>query len=189
MSGAKHNQEFDTVQIDYYFHSNQIEELKEYAEKILTDSGCDCYSYGNVSDSEVLLEDLKTEFPNGMKFPYIDVANAILAISRPKPIKRAPWRMVWETEHTVDGIDCDSEEEAKARALNILVSWQTDFVSHILFFTKLEDMTDKQKEDWNDMIYNCGVSVCKYNINTDEYEEYWRPSYEEKKEVNWVEIV
>ena len=189
MSDAKQNQEFDTVQIDYYFHSNHTEELNEYAEKILADSGCNCYSYGNVSDSEVLLEDLKTEFPNGMKFPYIDVANAILAMSCPKPIKRAPWRMVWETEHTVDSIDCDSEEEAKTRAMDTLVGWQADFVSHILFFTKLEDMTDKQKEDWNNMIYNCSVSVRKYNINTDEYEGYWHPSQEEEKEINWVVIV
>ena len=51
--------------------------IREYAKKILDDHGCDQYTYGG-EFSKHILNDLKTEYPNGMEFPYIDVANAIL---------------------------------------------------------------------------------------------------------------
>ena len=165
-----------------------MDTVESYALKILADSGCDCYSYGNVEDSEILLEDLKTEYPDGMKYPYIDVANAILAISRPRPIKKSPWRMVWENEHSCDGIDYDSFEAAKEQAIETLVEWQVQFLADRKFPKKLEDMTEEQKEDWNYMISECRVSVYKYNADKDEYEEYWYPSYEDEKEINWIEI-
>lgn len=56
--------------------------IKEYATKILRDAGCDEHSYYGVSKGSTI-EDLETAFPNGMDFPYEDVATAILEISKP----------------------------------------------------------------------------------------------------------
>ena len=165
-----------------------MDTLENYALKILADSGCDCYSYGNVTDSEILINDLKEEFPNGMKYPYIDVANAILAISRPKPIVRSPWRLVWENEHCSDGMDYSSFESAKEQAIDTLVEWQTDLLAKFNFPNKLEDLTEEQKEEWNYMLSECSVSVYKYDETTDTYVEYWYPSYQEEKEINWIEL-
>ncbi|MBQ7926911.1 MAG: hypothetical protein IJ335_11555, partial [Lachnospiraceae bacterium] len=36
------------------------------------------------------------------------------------------WKMVYDTEHTCDGIDCDSFEEAKARWEDCLVEWMVE---------------------------------------------------------------
>ena len=99
--------------------------LENYAMKILADAGCDCFTYGGEYAGKIM-DDLKEGWPNGMKFPYVDVANAILAISRLKPIARAPWRMMFETDNTCDGIDCASFEEAKANAEDTLVNWMAE---------------------------------------------------------------
>ena len=159
--------------------------LEEYAKKILADHGCDEYTYGNESRSEQVLEDLKKGYPGGMEFPYIDVANAILAMSRPKPIVRKPWSMVWETESDCDGVGCGSFESAKALAEDLLVEWQVDKMS--CYPIDLKDWTEEQIEDWDYMIYNYGTEIRKYNPDTDEYDSYpYFPTYEFEKEIGWM---
>ena len=156
--------------------------LETYARKILADHGCDIYTYGGEWSKNVL-DDLKEAYPEGMEFPYVEVANAILEISRAKPIERKPWEVAWSTEDTSDGYCCDSFEEAKDGALDILATWQVEKIAE---FKDSFNPTEEEIADYNYMIDNCYVEVHKYNPDTDEYEEYWEPSYEDEKSVGWV---
>jgi hypothetical protein len=134
------------------------------------------------------MEDLKQAFPSGMKYPYIDVANAILSISTPEPIARAPFIVVWSNEHTCDGYDADSLEEAQGFAIDTLIEWQAEESSNWSFLPDgTPTPTDEQVESWDYMIYNCYVYVKQYNPNTDEYETVWEPSDEELEEIGWHE--
>lgn len=159
--------------------------VESYALKILSDHGCDCYTYGG-ENAQTVLNDLKAGYPDGMEFPYVDVANAILAISRVKPIRKAPWVMVFDTEDTTDGIDFESFEAAKDDALETLVKWmiweRQEWTAGV--FCPTEDELDR----YNYMICNCSVWVSKYDPMTDEYEEYWSPSYEDEESVGWKKL-
>lgn len=157
--------------------------VESYAMKILSDNGCDCYTYGG-EDCKHVLEDLKEGYPNGMEFPYIDVANAILSISRPRPLYKAPFRMVWDTYDCCDGIDCESYGAAKCQAEDTLLEWEMEEI------VSWNDgiPTEAQIEDWNYMIFNCGVSIYEYDAMADEYVERDGLSYEEEEQIGWREI-
>ena len=153
----------------------------DYAWSVLKEHDCDEYTYGGEFSKHVL-DDLKEAYPDGMKYPYIDVANAILSFSRAKPIYKAPFMMVWDTDSCCDGIECESFEEAKADAEDTLIEWACE---------EMRDWngmpTEEQIESYDYMYYNCSVRVDKYNPDTDEYEEYWSPSYEDEKTLGWQE--
>lgn len=151
-----------------------MKNLESYAMKILADSGCDMYTYGNDGQEKHLLNDLREAFPDGMEFPYIDVANAILSISRPRPIVKHPYMVTWENENDCDGYGVESFEAARTEAEDTLIGWM------------MESINDSD-DDWNYMIYNCGVSVQKYNPANDKYEECWTPNYDELKAIGWEE--
>lgn len=158
--------------------------LEAYALQILADHNCDCYTYGNCP-SETILSDLKEGYPDGMEYPYIDVANAILQISKPRPIKRAPYRMVWDTDSDCDGIDFESEGAAKCDAEDTLINWM---VEERDLWKDPFNPTEDELDNYNYMIYNCSVYVTKYDPDTDEYEEVWSPSYEEEEKLGWKEL-
>lgn len=159
--------------------------VESYALKILSDHGCDCYTYGG-ENAHTVLNDLKAGYPDGMEFPYVDVANAILAISKVKPIHKAPWVMVFDTGDNCDGIDHEFLEAAKDDARETLVNWmiweRQEWEAGV--FCPTEDELD----EYNYMICNSSVEVMKYNPMTDEYEEYWSPSYEDEESVGWKEL-
>lgn len=158
--------------------------LKEYAWKILTDHGCDKYTYGG-EYSKYVLDDLKKAYPDGMEYPYVDVANAILEMSRAKPIYRAPWKVCWDTESCSDGYDCESFEQAKASAEDTLIEWMTEQVYS--YPVDFKEWSKEQIEDWDYMYWNCDVCIWKYDPDTDEYEEYWSPSDDELEAIGWME--
>ena len=158
-------------------------ELKEYAKKILEDHDCDEHTYGG-EYSKYILRDLKEGYPDGMEFPYIDVANAILGMSTPEPISRAPWRIVFDTDTDCDGIDCESFEQAEAYAIDILTGWAVEQTRNYPLNPK--EWSEKQAEDWDYMYWNCVVWVNKYNSDTDEYDEYWSPSNEDYEAIRWM---
>lgn len=92
---------------------NKDLELKRYALKILSDASFDLHTYGGEFSTRIM-DDLKRAYPNGMKYPYIDVANTILSMSTPKPIVRSPYRVVFSNGIvTCDRYSHDSLEEAK----------------------------------------------------------------------------
>jgi len=153
----------------------------EYAKKILADHGCDEYTYGGEWSKHVL-DDLKEAYPDGMDFPYVDVANAILSFSRARPIERAPFQMLFDTGDCVDGIDFDSFEAAKNDALDTLIEWEVQETHD----WQGMNPTEEQIESWDYMIYNCSVEVREYDPSTDEYETVWEPTYEDEESVGWM---
>lgn len=98
------------------------EEVRDYALEILEKYGCDLSAYWGV-DGDTIIKDLKTEYPNGMKYPFVDVANAIMSVSKPSFIERPPFRMIFDMGHTVDSIPFESFEAAKDDAIETLVDW------------------------------------------------------------------
>lgn len=158
--------------------------VEEYARKILSDHNCDEYSYGG-TPGETVLSDLKEAYPDGMEFPYVDVANAIIAFSKVKPIKRDPWQMVFDTDSYCDGIGYESFGAAKCQAEDTLIEWMCQERG------EWKDMfcpTDKELDNYNYMICSCSVWVSKYDPDTDEYEEYWSPSWEDEAALGWKEL-
>ena len=157
--------------------------INEYALNILKEHGCDCYTYGG-EFAKHCLADLKEAYPNGMEYPYVDVANAILAMSRPMPIVRKSYKVVWDNESCCDGHGCDTFEIAKSDVEEILVNWIVEEVAT----WKNNKPSAENIENFNYMIYNCNAWVEKYNPDTDEYEEYWFPNDEFLKSIGWEEI-
>ena len=158
--------------------------VEAYALQILAEHGCDCYTYGGEFGKHVL-EDLKEGYPDGMEYPYIDVANAILSISKVRPITRAPFRMVWDTDTDCDGIDCESLGAAKCMAEDTLVEWMVQERNE---WADVFCPTEDELDSYNYMIWNCSVWVSKYNPDTDEYDEVWSPSYEDEEKLGWREL-
>ena len=158
--------------------------VEEYAKKILEDHNCDEYTYGGTPGEEVL-SDLKEAYPDGMEFPYIDVANAIIAFSKVKPIERKPWMMVFDTDSCCDGIGCESFEAAKCQAEDTLIEWMCQERGE---WRDVFCPTEHELDNYNYMICNCSVLVSKYDPDTDEYEEYWSPSYEDEEKLGWFEL-
>lgn len=66
-------------------------EIQKYAEKILKDNGCDFYTYGDKYEEyckpENIAKELQEVYKDGMDYPYMDVAQAILDISKPRYVK------------------------------------------------------------------------------------------------------
>ena len=158
--------------------------IEEYARKILADHGCDEYTYGG-EWSKHTLDDLKQAYPDGMEFPYVDVANAIIAFSKVKPIERDPWQMVFDTDSDCDGIGFESFEAAKCRAEDTLIEWMCQVRSEWKDFLC---PTDDELDAYNYMICNNSVEVRRYNPNTDEYDVFWSPSYEVEEQIGWKEL-
>lgn len=153
----------------------------DYAWSILREHGCDEYTYSG-EFSQYVLEDLKAGYPQGMEYPYIDVANAILSITKEKPIVRRPFVMVWDNDSCVDGIDFDSFEAAKGDALDTLIFWMTE---QRRLWGDVFAPTEDELDDYNYMIENYSVHIDRYNPNTDEYDEFWYPSYEDEEDIGW----
>ena len=162
------------------------EEMKTYAIELLKKHGCDEYTYGGKWADKVL-EDLKAGYkPGELKYPYIDVANAILEISKPKPIVRSKYIVVWSNDSCCDSenIDFDTIEEAKHYALDILTEWIVQEQAK----WKGDKPTPEEIEDFNYMIYNCYVEVQEYDPDKDEYYDTECITYEDEDAIGWKEI-
>ena len=158
--------------------------VEEYAADLLASYGCDIYTYGG-RFSQYVMDDLKKAFPDGMpQFTYIEVANAILAMSRPEPIVRPPYRMCWSNAHTCDSVPFDSFEAAKANAEDTLVNWIAEEMAE----WKGENPTQEDIDRFNSMICDCYVEIMQYDPANDEYEVVWEPSGEDEIALGWVEI-
>ena len=63
-------------------------DIYEYANQVLSEHGCDCYTYGdkNMPYCQIasIAAELRTAYPDGMEYSYEDVAQAILDISKPR---------------------------------------------------------------------------------------------------------
>lgn len=160
------------------------ETIKAYARKILSDHGCDEYSYGGIS-GESILSDLKEAYPNGMEYPYVDVANAIMEISKMRPIIRKPWMMLWDNDDACDGVGCDSFEQALALVEDTFIEWmwqaRQEWIDPFC-------PTKEELEKYNYMIVSYSAYVAKYNSDIDEYEEYFMFFDEDLEQIGWKEL-
>ena len=160
----------------------KMKSVESYAMKILSEHDCDQYTYGG-ADSVNIMKDLKTAYPNGMEFPYIDVANAILSISRPAPIVRSPYKTMYDTPNFCDSVEFEDLEQAKEDAIDTLHLWMQEEYSQ----WGGEEPTEEEKDHWDYMIFNCSAWIVKYNPDTDEYEDFWFIPDETKNEIGWKE--
>ena len=154
--------------------------IKDYARKILADHECNEYTYGE-TPAMTILSDLKEAYPDGMDYPYVDVANAIIAISKRKPIKKDTWHVCWDNDSCCDGYQTPSLAAGKSNALDTLIEW----MCQEQYTWKSDIPTGEEADHWNHMIYNCSAGVSKYNPDADEYEEYWYPSDKQKEQIGW----
>lgn len=154
--------------------------LYDYVKKILVDSGCDEYTYGGEWATHIM-DDLKEAFPSGMEYPYIDVANEILSMSKPRPIKKAKYAMIYNTPDFIDSFSCDNLEEAKSKMFDVYVDWMVEEQCR----WGSDEPTEDEKEDWDYMIYNCECWIEEYNPMTDEYEICSEPTDVELEEIGW----
>lgn len=120
-----------------------------------------------------------------MQYPYVDVANAILEISRARPIVRKPWLCIFDTDCSCDGVECDTLEEAQSYAEDCLVEWATEEMSK---WEDINNPTEEEIDDYDYMIYNCASYVQKYDEWTDKYEDYWYPDEEKLGWLPWEEF-
>ena len=161
--------------------------LEDYAMKILTDHGCDIYTYGG-EWSKNILNDLKEEYPDGMDygFGYVEVANAILAVSRPEPIKeRKPWISIYDGYDFCDGVEFDTYEDALSGCESILLEWINQTRGE---WRDYYNPTEDELEDYNMMIDNFSVWIEKYNPQTDEYEDCYCVPEEYYDQIGWKEL-
>lgn len=158
--------------------------LEEYARHILAENDCNEYTYGGPG-AEDLLDDLKEIYtPDKMLYPYIDVANAILAISHPKPIKKSPYRIIVDMgDYYGPCRDMNTYEEAVSCFIECYMSLMGETMEE---WKDIDNPTFEEKEDWNCMIDECVVSIERYNPKTDEYEEVHDKALDAKlEEIGW----
>lgn len=125
---------------------------------------------------------MKEAYPNGMDYPYVDVANAIMGISKMQPIVRPPYMTLWDNDSDCDGIGYDSLGAAQCSAEDILLEWMCQARAE---WKDVFNPTEEELENYNYMICSCSAYVGKYNPGTDEYKEYWWP---DEDEIGWKEL-
>jgi len=91
-----------------------------------------------------------------------------------RPVK--PFRLIYDTESFIDGIDFGTFEEAKDAAYTILLSW-------------MNDCSMESGEEWNMMIENCSVWVERYEsfdyAEGGDYYIYWQPDDAYLESIGW----
>lgn len=98
-----------------------------------------------------------------------------------------PYKVIWDNGDCCDGFECDTFEEAEARAWDIYDGWAEDGYYELA----RGDFSEEAIEDWNRMISECCVEIYKYDAETGEYEECWSPSEEDFEKVGpygWYEL-
>lgn len=158
--------------------------LEQYAKWILEENDCDCHSYAG-SQAAYILNDLHLSYPNGLEYPYIQVANAILSICHPQPIIRTPYRVDLDNVSCCDAHNVNGDiEDAKSSAIDMLVAWQVQAISE----WASDVPTPEELDEWNNMVCNYSALVMKYDPMTDEYVACGFPSFEEEAKIGWREF-
>lgn len=84
------------------------------------------------------------------------------------------FRCIYDGDSFIDGIDCDTIEEAQNYARDILIEWATTYESD---------------EDHNMMVENCMTWVEQYDPKTDEWEDIWYPEEEFLESIGFTERI
>lgn len=76
---------------------------------------------------------------------------------------RSNFKVIYDGDSFIDGVDCDSLEEAQFTAMQILQSW-------------VESSSEMSDEDWNYFVYNAAVWVEQWCEDASDYVECWSPA-------------
>ena len=159
--------------------------LTALAYHILADNDCDEYTYGGPGAENVLKDLMEAYQPQDLApYTYIEVANAILSVSRPKPIERKPFRVLYDMPEMTDAFDCDTYGIAITDLQDLYEGWMIEERNH----WEDETPTPEEADKWNQMLYEFSAIVQKYNPDIDEYEDYWYPSESDLESWGWKEI-
>ena len=85
------------------------------------------------------------------------------------------YRVIYDTEHFIDGFEVATEDEAIERCKDIYLGWMA-----------AEDKT--QTETWDNMIYTCSAWVEKFDPEEGGYIPYWEPDDEYLTSIGWDTI-
>ena len=104
-------------------------EIHKYADNILKDNGCDCYTYGDKEKEyckpEEIAKDLQEVYPNGMEHPFLEVAHAILDISKPRYVKPEINADFFDFDDWGKWGICDFYPEAEEKLREVIKSGKT----------------------------------------------------------------
>lgn len=169
--------------------------IREYTLKLLEEAGCSLDCYRDEFGEKHALDDI-TDYAkdNEVPFPLEAVAKELIAIGNEQPIPprngHKQFCMIWENEHSCDGVEFDTEQEAKDDALNTLMEWLVDEQANWTVDNNgVPHPTNEQIESYDYMISNCYVCVVEWNEEAKAYGDTdygWYPSSEEKNEINWL---
>ena len=170
-------------------------DCKDYAVKLLKDNGCElnCYKGTPIED---IIADLNEYFKTNKKKSICSVETIAkylrkIGDEQPNPIPK-PFKMVFDIGHTIDGIEFDTFEAAKADMEDTYIMWMTDAMRDWKFAKDgTPQPTDKQKDEFNYMIDECCCWIVKWDSELGDYEDIdygYVMSDEELKELGWEEI-
>ena len=97
--------------------------------------------------------------------------------------KKAPFKMIYDGGHFIDGMDCDTGEEARDAALETLCEWMAEEQGT----WKSEKPTPLEIERWNWMIEEMMCWIQVYDPETDDYDDTYLTD-EDLESIGWKEI-
>lgn len=169
--------------------------LREYTENLLRECGCDfdCYKgeYGEQHALEHMEEYAKE---HELMFPIEDIAKELIAIGneQTEPLRKGhkEYKMVFDMVDSIDGIEFDSFEAAKADMEDTYVNWMTYECHHWKIVDGIPLPTEEQIEDYDYMIENFCCWIVKWVDELGDYEDidygYTLPQ-EELEALGWME--
>lgn len=175
-------------------------DVREYAEHLLIDCGCNLDCYKGDFAKHALPDMLEYAKENEVPFTLDDVAEALIAIGndQPEPPRKGHKRfcMVFDVGHSVDGVEFDTFEEARNDALYTLEQWIVDEQIKWSFdvaddgISVIPHPSEEQIDSWDRMINDCCVYVVEWDDVTSDWEDVdnaWFPSSDDEDALNWLE--
>jgi hypothetical protein len=96
------------------------------------------------------------------------------------------FRYIVDGDHFIDGFDAADLKDAQNGAIETLILWMQEESCDWAFLPDgTPNPTEDQKENWDYMIYNCGVWVEELDPETGKWEEVWSPSDEDCDRIGW----
>lgn len=100
-------------------------------------------------------------------------------------MKKKNWHAVYDMEHCIDGIECETFEKAKDCVMDIYSTWIDSWLAEC---ENPADPTYDDRVNLNFMVCTMSAYVTEYDPDTDEYYPCWAPSDEDLAEIGWVEM-
>lgn len=144
--------------------------INQYARTLLKEMGYTVYDIWGY-DPDNLIYELKKFYPNGLAWTYVEVANALLTIAKPKLIHRAKYLVTISTDDECIAVDAETEEEAVKILHDTFENWIMEMTSKWIekVWIDRKQLDENDINEWNDMIETRTVYFAPYDKNTDEY--------------------